>query len=86
MEKIPNKCKDDLKLHDVRLLRPTVLVIHDNFKKRIFYIVNVYKDEKIFNYKKKYLEVKKEINQLIFQASNRNNKIVVSNSSKKLVV
>ena len=86
LEKIPNKCKDDLKLPDVRLLRPTVLVIHDNLKKRIYYIANVYKDEKIFNYKKKYIEVKKEINQLIFQASNRNNKIVVSNSSKKLVV
>ena len=86
LEKIPNKCKDDLKLPDVRLLRPTVLVIHDNLKKKIYYIANVYKDEKIFNYKKKYLEVKKEINQLIFQASNRNNKIVVSNSSKKLVV
>ena len=86
LEKIPNKCKDDLNLPDVRLLRPTVLVIHDNLKKRIYYIANVYKDEKIFNYKKKYIEVKKEINQLIFQASNRNNKIVVSNSSKKLVV
>ena len=86
LEKIPNKCKDDLKLPDVRLLRPTVLVIQDNLKKRIYYIVNVYKDEKIFNYKKKYIEVKKEINQLIFQASNRNNKILVSNSSKKLVV
>ena len=86
LEKIPNKCKDDLKLPDVRLLRPTVLVIHDNLKKRIYYIANVYKDEKIFNYKKKYIEVKKEINQLIFQASNRNNKIVVSNSSKKLIV
>ena len=86
LEKIPNKCKDDLKLPDVRLLRPTVLVIHDNLKKKIYYIANVYKDEKIFNYKKKYIEVKKEINQLIFQASNRNNKIVVSNSSKKIVV
>ena len=86
LEKIPNKCKDDLKLPDVRLLRPTVLVIHDNLKKKIYYIANVYKDEKIFNYKKKYIEVKKELNQLIFQASNRNNKIVVSNSSKKLLV
>ena len=42
LEKIPNKCKDDLKLPDVRLLRPTVLVIHDNLKKRIYYIANVY--------------------------------------------
>ena len=44
IERIPNDCKDDLKLPDVRLLRPTVLIIHDNLKKKIFYIVNVFKD------------------------------------------
>ena len=33
IEKIPNKCKDDLKLPDVRLLRPRTLIIHDNLKK-----------------------------------------------------
>ena len=54
IEKIPNKCSDDLKLPDVRLLRPRTLVIHDNLKKKIFYIVNIFKDEKILNYKKKY--------------------------------
>ena len=86
LEKIPNKCKDDLKLPDARLLRPTVLVIHDNLKKRIFYIVNVYKDEKIFNYKKKYNEINKELDELIFQASNKNNKTIISNSLKKIVV
>jgi len=86
LEKIPNKCKDDLKLPDVRLLRPTVLVIHDNLKKRIFYIINVYKDEKIFNYKKKYSEIQKELDELIFQASNNNNKIIISNNLKKIVV
>ena len=69
MEKIPNKCKDDLKLPDVRLLRPRTLIIHDNLKKKIFYIVNIFKDEKISNYKKKYIEVKNEINQLLIQAS-----------------
>ena len=52
VEKIPNKCKDDLKLPDVRLLRPRTLIIHDNLKKKIFYIVNIFKDEKILNYKK----------------------------------
>jgi len=86
LEKIPNKCNDDLKLPDVRLLRPTVLVIHDNLKKRIFYIVNVYKDEKIFNYKKKYNKIKQELDELIFQASNKNKKIIISNSSKKVIV
>ena len=45
IEKIPNNCKDDLKLPDVRLLRPRTLIIHDNLKKKIFYIANVFKDE-----------------------------------------
>jgi len=69
VEKIPNKCKDDLKLPDVRLLRPRTLIIHDNLKKKIFYIVNIFKDEKITNYKKKYSEIESEINDLLIQAS-----------------
>jgi len=69
IEKIPNKCKDDLKLPDVRLLRPRTLVIHDNLKKKIFYIVNIFNDEKISNYEKKYLEIESEINNLLIQAS-----------------
>ena len=69
VEKIPNKCKDDLKLPDVRLLRPRTLVIHDNLKKKIFYIVNIFNDEKITNYKVKYLEIESEINDLLIQAS-----------------
>ena len=73
VEKIPNKCKDDLKLPDVRLLRPRTLVIHDNFKKKIFYIVNIFNDEKISNYKMKYLEVESEINDLLIQASLQKN-------------
>ena len=47
IEKIPNNCKDDLKIPDVRLLRPRTLVIHDNLKKKIFYIINIFNDEKI---------------------------------------
>jgi anthranilate synthase component 1 len=69
IEKIPNKCKDDLKLPDVRLLRPKTLIIHDNLKKKIFYIINVFYDEKISNYKVKYLEIESEINKLLIQAS-----------------
>ena len=75
IEKIPNKCKDDLNLPDVRLLRPRTLVIHDNLKKKIFYIVNIFNDEKISNYKKKYLEVESEINNLLVQASLERKKI-----------
>jgi len=51
-EKIPNRCLDDLGLPDVRIIRPKVLIIHDNLKKKIFFIMNVFKDEKIKNYKK----------------------------------
>jgi anthranilate synthase component 1 len=36
IEKIPNNCKNDLNLPDVRLLRPRTLVIHDNLKKKYF--------------------------------------------------
>ena len=80
IEKIPNRCKDDLKLPDVRLLRPTTLIIHDNLKKKIFYIINVFKDEKITSYKRKYLEIESEINNLLIQASLIKNNF--SNSSK----
>ncbi|MDA9861558.1 anthranilate synthase component I [Candidatus Pelagibacter sp.] len=69
IEKIPNKCKDDLKLPDVRLLRPRTLLIHDNLKKKIFYIINIYNDEKISDYKRKYFEIENEINNLLIQAS-----------------
>ena len=69
IEKIPNKCKDDLKLPDVRLLRPRTLVIHDNLKKKIFYIINIFNDEKILNYKKKYFKIENEINDLLIKAS-----------------
>ena len=69
IEKIPNKCMDDLNLPDVRLLRPRTLIIHDNLKKKIFYIINIYNDEKISNYKRKYFEIENEINNLLTQAS-----------------
>ncbi len=71
IENIPNSCKDDLKVPDVRLLRPRTLVIHDNFKKKIFYIINIFKDEKISNYSKKYLEIKSELSNLLNQSSKK---------------
>ena len=69
IEKIPNNCQDDLNLPDVRLLRPRTLVIHDNVKKEIFYINNVYKDEKILDYKKRYEEIKFDLFKLLIQSS-----------------
>ena len=44
IEKIPNNCKDDLRLPDVRIFRPKSLVIYDNLKKKIYYIENVFSD------------------------------------------
>ena len=66
VEKIPNKCKDDLKLPDSRILRPTLLIIHDNLLKKIYYIYNCFKDEKISNYKKKYTEIYNKLEYNIF--------------------
>ena len=69
IEKIPNTCKDDLKIPDARLLRPRTLIIHDNLKKKIFYIINCFADEKIINYESKYKLIKSEIKNLIFLAN-----------------
>lgn len=69
IEKIPNKCKNDLNLPDVRLLRPRTLVIYDNLKKEIFYIINIFGDEKIKNYAKKYEEIKIELSKILIQSS-----------------
>ena len=80
IEKIPNKCKNDLQLPDVRLLRPRTLVIYDNLKKEIFYIVNIFNDEKIKNYVKKYEEIKIELSNLLIQSALK----ITDNSSKKI--
>jgi len=80
IEKIPNKCKNDLQLPDVRLLKPRTLVIYDNLKKEIFYIVNIFNDEKIKNYVKKYEEIKIELSNLLIQSTLK----ITDNSSKKI--
>ncbi|WP_440614681.1 anthranilate synthase component I [Candidatus Pelagibacter sp. HIMB1748] len=72
IEKIPNSCKNDLNLPDVRLMRPRTLVIHDNLKKEIFYIRNVFNDEKIKNYQKKYDTIKTDLFKLLIQSSIKN--------------
>ncbi len=72
IEKIPNKCKNDLNLPDVRLLRPRTLVIHDNLKKEMFFISNIFQDEKIKDYQKKYDNIKTDLFRLIIQSSIKN--------------
>ncbi len=78
IEKIPNNCKNDLRIPDVRLLRPRTLVIHDNLKKEIFFISNVFKDEKILNYENKFNEIKSELFKLEIQS-------LIKNVDKKVV-
>ena len=92
IEKIPNKCKDDLKIPDVRLSRPKNLVIYDNVKKKIYYIQNIYADTKIKNYQQEYESIIKKFelyknfgniklpDRLTFK-SNKN--IIKSNISRK---
>ncbi len=72
LENIPNKNKDDLKLPDARIIRPRELIIHDNIKKKLYFIINVYNDEKINNYKIRYEKIINQIENLIF-LSNYNN-------------
>ena len=62
IEKIPNNCKDDLNIPDVRLSRPKNLVIYDNLKKKIYYIENVYADTKIKDYQTYYRSISKKFN------------------------
>ena len=69
IEQISDNCKNDLSLPDVRLLRPRTLIIHDNQKKEIFYISNIFKDEKITNYENKYKQIKSDLFDLLVKSS-----------------
>ena len=61
IEKIPNNCYDDLKIPDIRLMRPRTIIIHDNLLKKIYFIKNCFADEKIKDYREYFL---KQINLL----------------------
>ena len=86
IEKIPNNCKNDLNLPDVRLLRPRTLIIHDNLKKEIFFIINIFSDEKINNYKKKFDDIKSELFKLNIQSSIKHLKSLENNVLKDIKV
>ena len=64
IEKVPDRCLDDLKIPDVRLMRPKTLIIYDNLYKKIYFIANCFADEKINNYSKYYLDQIKNIKKL----------------------
>ena len=86
IEKIPNNCKNDLNLPDVRLLRPKTLVIYDNLKKEIFYIINIFNDEKINDYQKKYDEIKKQLSKILIQSSTKNLNSSINHIAKNIKV
>ena len=92
VEKIPNNCIDDLDLPDARLLRPKILVVHDNLTKQIYFIYNCFSDDKIYNYEEKYKEIETELEFNLYLSTIRKhvhikkiNKIerIKSNISKK---
>ncbi len=72
IENIPNNCKNDLNLPDVRLMRPRTVIIHDNLKKEIYFIINIFNDEKILNYQKKFEDIKSELFKLSIQSLIKN--------------
>ena len=64
IEKVPNNCIDDLKIPDIKLMRPKTLIIHDNLLKKIYFIINCFADEKIKNYQKYFLDQIEDISSL----------------------
>ncbi len=81
IESIPNSTKNDLNIPDSRILRPRDIIIHDNFKKKLYFIVNIFKDEKINNFKKKLEEINGQIENMVF-LSNYNSSYTAQNINK----
>ena len=86
IEKIPNNCANDLSIPDVRLLRPRKVIIHDNLKKEIFYICNIFKDEKISNYENRFRKIQSDLFQLLIQSSIKNIDTKIKKNSKNIRV
>ena len=89
IEEIPNQCKDDLGIPDVRLIRPKSLIILDNIEKKIYFIRNFFKEEKVKNYFNAYNNVKADIENLILLANcknyfERDNKTIKSKVSSNI--
>ena len=70
IEKIPNQAKDDLQIPDIRLQRPRKIIIHDNLKKKLFFISCNYNEKKCTN--------------LSFKRNIQNLKKIIKDSSTKI--
>ena len=68
IEKIPNNTKNDLNIPDSRILRPRNNIIHDNVEKKLYFIVNIFKDENIIDFNRKFSLINKQIEELVFLA------------------
>ena len=77
-EKIPNNCKEDLKIPDVKLIRPQLIIIHDNEKNKIFFVQNIYNLKNIKNLKNLYLLKCDEINKFVKEKKRANIQLVKS--------
>ena len=64
IEKIPNSCSDDINIPDIRLMRPKNLIIYDNFKSKIFFIENIFEDQKIEDYQTEYNKIGNNLKEL----------------------
>ena len=65
IEKIPDNCKNDIDIPEIRLMRPRNLVIYDNLQKKIFFIENIFREEIIKDYNLKYQSIKNTFNDLV---------------------
>ena len=87
IEKVPDECSDDLKIPDIRLIRPKTIIIHDNLLKKIYFIINYFADEKINDYKEYYLKQMQNIQflkNLTFNFTNQNQ--IKRTFNKKVIV
>ena len=83
IEKIPDKCKDDLEMPDIRLMRPKTIIIYDNLLKKIYFVMNCYGDEKIIDHKKYYQKLIQNIKKLKNLVLNYKKKPIVNLRSMK---
>ncbi|MDA9721238.1 anthranilate synthase component I [Candidatus Pelagibacter sp.] len=83
LENIPNNNKDDLELPDARIIRPRELIVHDNIKKKLYFIINVFYDEKITNHKLRYERIINQIENLVFLTNYRDKYLDTKYKKKK---
>ena len=87
IEKVPDRCVDDLKIPDVRIIRPKTLIIHDHLLKKIYFIKNCFADEKISDYPNYYFEQIQNINFLKnLTSSYTQKKEIIKRDKKKIIV